>query len=219
VNTSSAAGLLSVPAGSAYCATKHGVVTLSECLHHELKMKGAPIGVSVLCPSFVQTGIAESERHRPRELRRPGRPFAPRDENQERAMRDAPLTADEVAEITLAHVLRGSFYILPASDPAGVYSPANYVDASCNLVSRYDWNTRKIRVQAEATENVGEIDAACLDANTHLACSRLRPLLLTPTPKVALDRVRNKNLRPREGKPFSDFSLHARDLRMLETAD
>src|SRR5271166_2098203 len=174
VNTSSAAGLLSVPAGSAYCATKHGVVTLSECLHHELKMKGAPIGVSVLCPSFVQTGIAESERHRPRELRRPGRPFAPRDENQERAMRDAPLTADEVAEITLAHVLRGSFYVLPASDPAGVYSPANYVDASCNLVSRYDWNTRKIRVQAEATENVGEIDAACLDANTHLACSRLR---------------------------------------------
>ncbi len=116
VNTSSAAGLLSVPAGSAYCATKHGVVTLSECLHHELKMKGAPIGVSVLCPSFVQTGIAESERHRPRELRRPGRPFAPRDENQERAMRDAPLTADEVAEITLAHVLRGSFYILPHQD-------------------------------------------------------------------------------------------------------
>ena len=116
MNTSSAAGLLSVPAGSAYCATKHGVVTLSECLHHELKMKGAPIGVSVLCPSFVQTGIAESERHRPRELRRPGRPFAPRDENQERAMRDAPLTADEVAEITLAHVLRGSFYILPHQD-------------------------------------------------------------------------------------------------------
>ncbi|HKN28173.1 MAG TPA: hypothetical protein VJY34_09915 [Roseiarcus sp.] len=31
-------------------------------------------------------------------------------------MRDAPLTADEVAEITLAHVLRGSFYILPHQD-------------------------------------------------------------------------------------------------------
>jgi hypothetical protein len=52
-------------------------------------MKGAPIGVSVLCPSFVQTGIAESERRRPPELRRPGRPFAPRDENLERGMRVA----------------------------------------------------------------------------------------------------------------------------------
>ncbi len=113
VNTSSAAGLLSVPAGSAYCATKHAVVTLSECLHHELKAKAAPIGVSVLCPSFVQTAIAFSERRRPPELRRADRPFAPRDETLERAMRDAPLTADEVAEITLAQALRGSFYILP----------------------------------------------------------------------------------------------------------
>ena len=56
VNTASAAGLLSVPAGSAYCATKHGVVTLSECLLHELKVKEAPVGVSVLCPSRPRFG-------------------------------------------------------------------------------------------------------------------------------------------------------------------
>lgn len=116
VNTSSAAGLLSLPAGSAYCATKHGVVTLSECLHHELMLKGTPIGVSVLCPSFVQTAIAESERHRPAELRSPDRTFVPRDEDLARAMHNAPLSADEVAEITLAHVLRGSFYVLPHED-------------------------------------------------------------------------------------------------------
>ncbi len=116
VNTSSAAGLLSIPAGSAYCATKHGVVTLSECLRHELKMKGAPIGVSVLCPSFVQTRIGESERHRPPELRRPGRSLAPRDDAFERAMRDAPLSADEIAEFTLANVLRDRFYIFPHED-------------------------------------------------------------------------------------------------------
>jgi NAD(P)-dependent dehydrogenase (short-subunit alcohol dehydrogenase family) len=115
VNTSSAAGLLSVPAGSAYCATKHGVVTLSECLHHELKLKEARIGVSVLCPSFVQTGIAESERHRPAQLRAE-RSHAPRDESLERAMRDAPISADAVAEVTLEGVLRGSFYILPHQD-------------------------------------------------------------------------------------------------------
>ena len=80
VATASAAGLLSVPAGSANCATKHGVVTLSECLLHELKLKESSIGVSVLCPSFVPTAIAESERHRPAELQRPGEPRVARDE-------------------------------------------------------------------------------------------------------------------------------------------
>ena len=36
------------------------------------------------------------------------------------------------------------------------------------------------------------------------------PLVLTPTPEVALDLVRDKNLRPRDGKPFSDYSLNDR---------
>jgi NAD(P)-dependent dehydrogenase (short-subunit alcohol dehydrogenase family) len=116
VNTASAAGLLSVPAGAAYCAAKHGVVTLSECLLHELKAKQAAIGVSVLCPSFVPTAIAESERRRPDALRRPGAPRVPRDETMERAMRDAPLSAEQVAEITLQAVQRGDFYILPHDD-------------------------------------------------------------------------------------------------------
>jgi len=92
------------------------VVTLSECLHHELKLNAAAIRVSVLCPSFVQTGIAESERHRPPELKPATQPFAPRDERLARAMKDAPLSADEVAEMTLEAVMRGSFYILPHGD-------------------------------------------------------------------------------------------------------
>jgi NAD(P)-dependent dehydrogenase (short-subunit alcohol dehydrogenase family) len=116
VNTASAAGLLSVPAGSAYCATKHAVVTLSECLLHELRVKEAAIGVSVLCPSFVPTAIAESERHRPDELRRPGQPFVARDEAMARAMRDAPISAQQVAELTLDSVRDATFYILPHED-------------------------------------------------------------------------------------------------------
>jgi NAD(P)-dependent dehydrogenase (short-subunit alcohol dehydrogenase family) len=111
VNTASAAGLISVPAGAAYCATKHAVVTLSECLHHELQLEGAAIGVSVLCPSFVPTGIAESERHRPPELR--GETREVRDKRLEQAMRDAPLSAADIAEFTFAALDRGDFYILP----------------------------------------------------------------------------------------------------------
>ena len=36
------------------------------------------------------------------------------------------------------------------------------------------------------------------------------PLLLTPTPKIGLEMVRDKNLRPRDGKPFSDYSINDR---------
>ena len=69
VNTASLAGLVSPPMLGAYTASKHAVVSLSECLYHELKQAGAPIGVSVLCPAYVQTGIADAERHRPAELK------------------------------------------------------------------------------------------------------------------------------------------------------
>jgi NAD(P)-dependent dehydrogenase (short-subunit alcohol dehydrogenase family) len=68
VNTASLAGLISGTGTGIYNVTKHGVVTLSECLYRELAMVGAPIGVSVLCPGFVSTRIADSVRTRPAEL-------------------------------------------------------------------------------------------------------------------------------------------------------
>jgi tetratricopeptide (TPR) repeat protein len=45
------------------------------------------------------------------------------------------------------------------------------------------------------------------------------PLLLTPTPKAGLDKIKDKNLRPRDGKPFSGYSLHDRAQRMTDAAD
>jgi NAD(P)-dependent dehydrogenase (short-subunit alcohol dehydrogenase family) len=68
VNTASMAGLVSVPGMGPYNVTKHGVVTLSETLHHELTALGSRVGVSVLCPGHVNTRIWESDRNRPDEL-------------------------------------------------------------------------------------------------------------------------------------------------------
>src|SRR5712691_4320287 len=68
VNTASAAGLVSSPLMGVYNASKHAVVTLSETLHHDLRVAKADIGVSVLCPAFVPTGIRQSERNRPADL-------------------------------------------------------------------------------------------------------------------------------------------------------
>jgi NAD(P)-dependent dehydrogenase (short-subunit alcohol dehydrogenase family) len=65
VNTASMAGMLSPQLMAPYCVTKHSVVTLSECLYRDLRLVGSNVGVSVLCPGFVRTGISESERNRP----------------------------------------------------------------------------------------------------------------------------------------------------------
>ncbi|MBV8615806.1 MAG: SDR family NAD(P)-dependent oxidoreductase [Acetobacteraceae bacterium] len=63
VNTASMAGFLSGFGFSPYTASKFAVVAMSEGLATELKPLG--IGVSVLCPGFVRTRIAESGRNRP----------------------------------------------------------------------------------------------------------------------------------------------------------
>ena len=59
------AGLIAGPGLGVYKVTKHAVVTLSETLHHDLAMRGARIGVSILCPEWVSTRIMESARNRP----------------------------------------------------------------------------------------------------------------------------------------------------------
>jgi NAD(P)-dependent dehydrogenase (short-subunit alcohol dehydrogenase family) len=68
VNTASLSGLISFPGGSVYAVSKHGVVTLSEALYHELAERGGKVKVSVLCPGLVQTRLVECGRNRPERL-------------------------------------------------------------------------------------------------------------------------------------------------------
>lgn len=60
VNTASLGGFLSSPMLAPYNASKAAVVSLSESLYGELKMLGAPIGVSVLDPGPVRSGIFDA---------------------------------------------------------------------------------------------------------------------------------------------------------------
>jgi NAD(P)-dependent dehydrogenase (short-subunit alcohol dehydrogenase family) len=69
VNTASMSGLQNAPNMGVYNATKHAVVAISETLYHDLSLVTEQIGCSVLCPFFVPTGIADSERNRPAEMR------------------------------------------------------------------------------------------------------------------------------------------------------
>ena len=61
VNTASMAGLLAVPGIAPYNATKTAVVAISEGLFIEFLATGSPLGVSVLCPGYVKTGLMREE--------------------------------------------------------------------------------------------------------------------------------------------------------------
>jgi NAD(P)-dependent dehydrogenase (short-subunit alcohol dehydrogenase family) len=116
VNTASIAGLIAAPGMSAYCATKHAVVGMSECLHHELVLAaGGKVKVSVLCPAWVKTRISDSERNRPESAKRPPRPLTPQEQMVESMMRAAiasGIPPEVVAEKVLQAVLEEKFWIL-----------------------------------------------------------------------------------------------------------
>ena len=87
-------------------------MTLSEVLHHDLQIFKAPIGVSVLCPAFVNTGIKDSERNRPAEFADSNplaKPFAAQ---MRKAIESGKLSAADVARMTLDAVKANRFYIL-----------------------------------------------------------------------------------------------------------
>jgi NAD(P)-dependent dehydrogenase (short-subunit alcohol dehydrogenase family) len=112
VNTGSAAGLVSVYGSGVYCASKHAVVTMSECLLHELRRERAAISVSVLCPAFVPTQIFDSKRNRPAELAATNPLAAPFEEMGRKAVQSGKLSAADVARITLDGVKANRFYIV-----------------------------------------------------------------------------------------------------------
>jgi len=113
INTASVAGLLSLPGSAVYCVSKHAVVTLSECLRHDLRVAKAAVGVSVLCPAFVQTGIFESARNRPQELAATNPLGRPYEEAGKKAVAASKLSAADIARLTLKAVRDERFYVLP----------------------------------------------------------------------------------------------------------
>jgi NAD(P)-dependent dehydrogenase (short-subunit alcohol dehydrogenase family) len=115
VNTASAAGLVSAPLMAAYNASKHGVVTVSETLFHDLRAANAKVGVSLLCPAYVPTNIGRSERNRPAELADDAPPTPSQTAARERSTRavaSGRLSAAKVAEMTFDAVRENRFYVV-----------------------------------------------------------------------------------------------------------
>jgi NAD(P)-dependent dehydrogenase (short-subunit alcohol dehydrogenase family) len=114
VNTASIAGLLPGLA-PAHDATKHAVVALTEDLYTTLAMTGLPIGVSVLCPGWVRTGIMDADRNWPAHLgERPPDAFGAdiMGNHVRRAIAEG-LTPEAVADMVADAVTALRFWVFP----------------------------------------------------------------------------------------------------------
>lgn len=115
VNTASMAGLVCAPYAAPYQVSKFAAYGYTESLAQDLAVEGAPVGVSVLCPSAVDTGIARSSRNRPG-----GSVGSQADDEAfvEQALADTIATGLDpqvVADLVVAGVEAGQF-LIPTND-------------------------------------------------------------------------------------------------------
>lgn len=114
VNTASIGGLQVNPNWhtGAYSMTKYAVVALSEALEQELQ--GSGIGISVLCPAAVATGIHLSGRARPERL---GGPFVrPENHFMGELIQDG-LSPDRVGARVVQAIRDEEFFIFTHAEP------------------------------------------------------------------------------------------------------
>lgn len=116
VNTASIAGLISAQDTSTYTVSKHAVVALSEVLLGDLRAAEASVGVSVLCPSFVNTNIYKLDASRPS---RDANALSAEELAEQQAIEDmigeffqTALSPDAVADRVFSAVVAQEFYIL-----------------------------------------------------------------------------------------------------------
>jgi NAD(P)-dependent dehydrogenase (short-subunit alcohol dehydrogenase family) len=118
VNTASLAGLMSGPGLTPYSASKYAVVAISEGL--AMECAGSNVGVSVVCPGWVKTRIAESDRHAGPEI--PVRPVTPEVETIRgllRAVIGGGTDPDLIAQRVLEGIDQRALYIIP--NPEGLF--------------------------------------------------------------------------------------------------
>jgi NAD(P)-dependent dehydrogenase (short-subunit alcohol dehydrogenase family) len=126
VNTSSGnGGLYPLPTTPIYATTKAAVTTITEVLHHQLRMLGAKLRASVLYPGphIVATNIFAAARNRPADLPYEREPEAPpptlediRGMFEAAGMEFSVTRPEEVADYALEGIRNGRFWILPPSE-------------------------------------------------------------------------------------------------------
>jgi NAD(P)-dependent dehydrogenase (short-subunit alcohol dehydrogenase family) len=114
VNTS--AGSAFISGNGAYDITKYGVNALSESLNIELRRINSKVGVALLIPGIVDTGIVDSNRNRPKELKNPSKGGKNWEEINRRleTIREryrGSMSPDLVADMTFDAIRNNVFYV------------------------------------------------------------------------------------------------------------
>ncbi len=114
INTSS--GSAFSPGNGAYDITKYGVTALTECMRIELKKIDSNVSVSLLVPGVVDTGIVDSNRNRPNDLKNPSKGSRNWEELNKKieSIRDryrGSMSPDLVADMTFNAIENDIFYI------------------------------------------------------------------------------------------------------------
>lgn len=108
VNTASVGGFLPSPLMGPYSVSKFALVALTESLRGELEMLGAPIGVSLLAPGPVKTGIFDNPFGA--QAGEAARAFV---DNMKALLEQHGLTPDQFAERVFAGVRAGQYWLIP----------------------------------------------------------------------------------------------------------
>jgi hypothetical protein len=94
-----------------------------------------------LCPYFVPTGISQSHRNRPEDVRMSAGPTASQLAAQamtDKAVTSGKVSAEDVAEITFKAIADGQFYIYSHPDAlAGVRERMEHIVAGINPADPY----------------------------------------------------------------------------------
>lgn len=125
VNTSSVTGLSTYHPSSLYHLTKHGILALSEQIYHDLKIRGAKVNISVLCPGFVNTKIMDAERNRPDHYQNDPSTIQKLSETDKmeqafRTMIEEGMSPAQVAKITFEAIKKEQFYIFTHPEEVGL---------------------------------------------------------------------------------------------------
>lgn len=118
INVCSTASFAAAPLMGPYNLTKAAVLALSETLKAE--MAGSGVHVTALCPTFVKTNIVAA-----------GRIDSDSSQLAARLMQWTGVSADRVADTTLAALDRNQLYVLPQLDARLIwrfkrYAPVSY---------------------------------------------------------------------------------------------
>ena len=115
VNTASMAGLLNPPNMGIYNVSKHAVVSLTETLYQDLRLVTDQVSASVLCPFFVPTGINQSHRNRPANMKNqtsgPTRSQLIGQAMSDKAVGSGKVSAAMVAKVVFEALREDRFYI------------------------------------------------------------------------------------------------------------